>query len=620
MTATQRAARRRDGALSRRACALSLMALTCTLTGALAFGCEGRPRPSGAAPSSSKSGPAVTVLDLTGGLSEQEEPGFFGFVAGRRTSFYDLLVAIGGAQKDRKSKGIFVRFGGVNIGAARAEELGDVLLRMRQAGTPIYCHADGLSNMTMMAAARGCTRIYVSPAGEVETIGLAAQVIYLRRLLVENLKLSIDVLQVGKFKGAEEPLTRDGPSDEARASLEGVLSDLRATWRERVKSGRAKEETAEAIEDGPFTPVAAKARGLIDGVVYADDALKELEKEAGAGRHRIRFGAGSTGGGDEELGDLVRALAGEGGEHGPIALVRATGSISMSGGSGMFGGRGGITERGLSRLLAEVEKDDDVKVLVLRIDSPGGSALASDLLWHQLMKIRAKKPIVVSVGDMAASGGYYLASTGNVIFAEPMSIVGSIGVVGGKVSAGTALERFGVHAETFPAAKEKPGAASRAAYLSFLSTWDEPTKGRVLESMKGIYDLFLARVAEGRKTTPDKIAPHAEGRIFSGREGKNRGLVDELGGLGAAITRARELAKLPADARVTVMSGRSSVFDRLEDGGGDEQAALRQAASGDPLDFLRRAAPQVMPFFTSMMPLAEDEKVVVAAPYALLVR
>ena len=197
----------------------------------------------------------------------------------------------------------------------------------------------------------------------------------------------------------------------------------------------------------------------------------------------------------------------------------------MGGGGGPFGGRDGITQKELSRELAEIEKNDDIKAVVLRIDSPGGSALASDLLWHDLMRIRAKKPIVVSVGEMAASGGYYLASTANVIFADPMSIVGSIGVVGGKVGIGGALERFGVHAETFPAAKEKPGAAARAAYLSMLSSWDDPTKARVLETMSGIYDLFLARVAEGRKTTPQAIAPHAEGRIFSGREGKRLGLV-----------------------------------------------------------------------------------------------
>ena len=134
------------------------------------------------------------------------------------------------------------------------------------------------------------------------------------------------------------------------------------------------------------------------------------------------------------------------------------------------------------------------------------------------------------MGDLAASGGYYISSAANTIFAEPTSIVGSIGVVGGKIAFGNALEKIGVHAETF-AAKDAPGAGARAAYESPLTDWDDATKARVLESMTGVYELFLARVAEGRATTPDKIAPFAEGRIFSGVQAKEHGLVDELGGL-----------------------------------------------------------------------------------------
>ncbi|MBK6459413.1 MAG: S49 family peptidase [Myxococcales bacterium] len=588
-------------------------------------GCEGRPRsvtePS-AAPAKT-SGPYVATLDVSAGLPEAEDAGYLGLTPPKHRTFWDFLSVVDAIRKDKRVKGVFVRFGSANLGAARAEEMGDALFELRRGGTPIHCHAEALSNTTMMAAAQACTKITISPAGDVDTIGLAAQVIYLRRLLVDELRLSVDILQVGKFKGAEEPLTRDGPSDEARASLEGVLTDLRATWRDTTRAGRAGREGAkveDAIEDGPFSPKAAVARGLVDAVGYDDDALKDLEKVAGAGRHKARFGPGGGSEEDETLGELVRALAGDGAASGPVALVRAVGSISMGGGGGPFGGRGGITERELSKQLATVEKDDDIKALVLRIDSPGGSALASDMLWHDLMRIRAKKPIVVSVGDMAASGGYYLASTGNVILGDPMSIVGSIGVVGGKVGVGAAVERFGVRAVTFPAAKEKPGAGARAAYLSFFSTWDDATKVRVLESMTAVYDLFLARVAEGRGTTPDKIAPHAEGRIFSGREGKRLGLVDELGGLRAAVVKARQLAKLPDDARVSVVGGRPTFLDSLEPGGAEESAAVRRAAGLDPLTLFGRVAPEATPFVTSLLPLAERERVLVATPFALWIR
>ena len=194
----------------------------------------------------------------------------------------------------------------------------------------------------------------------------------------------------------------------------------------------------------------------------------------------------------------------------PVALVEATGAISMEGGGVLGGGGDGIIERRLVRSLSRLEHDDDVKAVVLRIDSPGGSALASDLLWHELMAIRQKKTLVVSIGDMAASGGYYLASTGAVVFADETSIVGSIGVVGGKIAIDHALERVGVHAETFAAKVGDPHAAARAGSDSLLIPWDAATRERFFETMNGIYQLFLSRVAEGQ--APARRADRRVGR------------------------------------------------------------------------------------------------------------
>ena len=282
----------------------------------------------------------------------------------------------------------------------------------------------------------------------------------------------------------------------------------------------------------------------------------------------------------------------------------------------------------MSRTLARVEQDDDIKVLVLRIDSPGGSALASDLIWHALMRIRARKPIVVSVGEMAASGGYYLASTGSLIYADEASIVGSIGVVGGKVAADKLLERFGVHAEILPAKVGDARAATRAAYNSPLAPWDDPTREKVRESMLGIYNLFLARVVEGRsgKLSMERLEESAEGRIFSGREGKVRGLVDELGGLLPAIGKARELAGLPPDARVVVIGRHSALLDVLgagdDDSSRDEHAAALVEAARGPraLEAVTEAMPDLAPFVGSMLPLVQGERMLVALPYALVVR
>jgi len=241
---------------------------------------------------------------------------------------------------------------------------------------------------------------------------------------------------------------------------------------------------------------------------------------------------------------------------------------------------------------------------------------------------------VVSVGDMAASGGYYLASTGAVVFADATSIVGSIGVVGGKISGGRLLERLGVHAETFPAKTGDPLAAARAASESVLSPWDDATRDRVFETMTGIYSLFLARVAEGRNIPVERVAASAEGRIFSGRDGKTRGLVDELGGLREAIARARSMAGLASDAEVDVAGepgglvqtvlgdnaqGRASATS-LDAVAAVLGAALGGTAGGVVAESARLGAADVRPFAASVLPLATGERALCALPFALTVR
>jgi protease-4 len=595
----------------------ALAVLSCALAVA---GCAGRPRAADGTKTEAppKRGPTISVFDLSGGLPEQDKGGIFGVTTSKK-SFDEFLRVAKQVGEDKKSVGVLVKFAGAQVGAARSQELGDVLAALK-AKKKVVCHADALSNTTLMAAAKGCSSIWISPAGEVASIGLAAQVVYMRKLLVDELHFSVDFLQVGKYKGAEEPFTRDGPSPEARASLMSVLTDMRTAWVEALSAARPKA-APDTAEDGPWSPQRAKEVGLVDEVGYADEALGAVKSEAGAVREHTVFGPGADDS-ESEIDDLVRTLAGESGESGPIALVRASGSIAMGGGGGLLGGKSGINEKDFSRTITRLENDDDVKVVVVRIDSPGGSALASDLMWHRLMNLRKKKPLVFSVGDMAASGGYYLACSGDYIFAEPMSIVGSIGVVGGKVGVGEALEHIGIHTETFPANASKPGAAARAAYESLLVPWDDATRARVLESMTSVYELFLARIVAGRSTrgrelTRDKIAENAEGRIFSGKEGKARGLVDEIGGLEAAIAKARELANLSASARVAVVGEKSGLFGAL-DPGGTEGRALGAAAS--PIEFVDRVAPEVVPFVTSLAPLVEGERTAVALPFALTVR
>ncbi|HEY1959900.1 MAG TPA: S49 family peptidase [Polyangiaceae bacterium] len=601
---------------------LALVALAVTL-GA----CEGRPRSSTGSGEKAqpRSGPALVVLDISGGLPEKESGGLLGPPPGTRRSFDSLLRVLEHTRHDKDTKGYYVKFGSASFGTARAEELGEMLANIR-AEMPVYCHADELSNSSILTAARGCTKISLSPSGEVETVGIAAQVIYLHKLLTEELHIDVDILQVGKYKGAEEPLTRDGPSPEARESLEGMLGDVRTSWLDEIGKGRASHAgVRDAVEDGPFSAPAAKDRGLIDAIGYEDDARDEAKKAVSAVRTVVRYGPGSGKSDGPDLDDLLQVFAGDDTSTPQVMVVRAVGSISMGGGGSLLGGDEGITEKALVRHIKRVEDDDAVRAVVLRIDSPGGSALASDLIWHELMKLRKKKPIVVSVGDMAASGGYYLASTGNEIFAEPTSIVGSIGVVGGKIGIGDTLASIGVHVETFPAKKGDDAAKARAGYESPFVPWDDATKARVLDSMKGVYDLFLTRVAEGRGTTVDKIAPSAEGRIFSGVEGKKRGLVDTLGGLDAAIRRAKELGGLPSDAIVRVFPAASRLIDALYGSSGPDarEPEIDPTKLGAPSPWIlyaKEVSPETFVFAESLAPLADHEHYACAVPFALVVK
>jgi protease-4 len=552
------------------------------------------------------------VLDLSEGVVERPSTGVLGLSPGTG-SLAQLIEAVGALEGDDQVRGVLVRLGTARIGLAKATEIAAALEALGRK-IPVFCHADEMGNATAYLAAKGCSRVWVSPGGSVDAIGIAAQMVYFHKLLAEELGLDVDFLQVGKYKGAEEPFTRDGPSDEARASLETTLAGLRAAWLQGILAGRHGASEI-AVEDGPYSAPGAKDRGLIDDVGYFDEAKTAVESAAHAARAQVVWGPGADSSDGDPMTELVRAFTGSSMGEAPIAVVVASGAISTEG-EGAFGQSGGIVSRRLVSTLARLEKDDDVKAVVLRIDSPGGSALASDLLWHALMRLRASKPLVVSVGEMAASGGYYMASAGSVVYADPSSIVGSIGVVGGKVAAGHALERVGVFADTVPAKVGDRRAGSRAAYESVLSPWDDATRLRLLETMHSIYALFLARIAEGRGIPSERVAASAEGRIFAGAEGKSRGLVDELGGLSDAIARARRLAGLAPDARFALVRDAGGFLQELLQG----ETSQTRGKSGQLLEAAGSLVPELVPFVASMAPIAAHEPVLCSMPFALTVR
>jgi protease IV len=600
----------------------------------VASGCEGRPRSTPSSPAASGSAPTAFVdekpdpslphvaeINISGGLPEVYRAGLFG--TPKKRSYVDLIRMLTRieAGNDEDIKGLLLVFGGVRPGFARAQEVARVLGRIRKNGMPVVCHAHEYGNSSYWIAAKACDRVWVSPAGGFDTVGIAGQVLYARRLLSE-LKIDVDMLQIGKFKGASEPFTRDGPSDEARSSLMNVLTSIRSQWLDDVTSREA--DVRAAVEQGPYSPKEAVTRGLADEVGYLSDAQADAMKRAGVDQVVPRFGPRAKGTESAGLVEVVRAFSGAGVGPGQphVDVVRAIGAISMESSGSLLSDGDGITEKDLSRTLVRLGKDESSKAIVLRIDSPGGSALASDLLWHQLMQLRKVKPVIVSVGDMAASGGYYMACTGTRIFADPASIVGSIGVVGGKFAVNRGLDHLGVSAEVFPAS-DAPGSEARAAYLSPFVHWDDATRARVQTTMQSVYDLFVARVSEARSLPSNKVAKFAEGRIFAAREGLDNGMVDELGGLQDAIAYALRVGGLEPDAPVRILGEESGLEKMFELEGDDDvnTAAGPMARRWVLRPLIASAAPEdLLPFAEAYGPLLSGERTLVAVPFAFLLR
>jgi len=588
----------------------------------LAVGCHGRTKLGGdkKAVEPATYGPETLYeVDLSRGVPESTEAGGWFPLPASRT-FVGLLTALQRLQDEKKTKGVFVNLGQAQLQLTQVEELAPLLRKLRDSHIPVVCHADGLDNALLWLVTQGCDKLWLSPAGSVETIGIAAQTIYVKGLL-DEFKVQADFLSLGRYKSAAEMFTRDGPSPDAHQALTELLASVRGTWLSALTGARGN--AGKYAESGPFGAREAKDQGLVDSLGDAIEARRFAKKLTHAGSIKVVFGPGADSAAEHGIVEILRLLsnndsATEGKPY--IAVIPAIGGITMKS-EGVFSSEGIVFES-LAKTIARVTEAPEVRAVVLRIDSPGGSALASDLLWSRLRELNAKKPLVASVGSMAASGGYYLACAAETIVANRTSIVGSIGVLGGKIVFGTALEAHGVHTVTTPASPAE-GAAARAAYLSPLTPWDEATRVRLRLAMNEVYDLFVQRVSEGRKTTIEHVQSIAEGRIWSGEQGKERGLVDEFGGLAKAIELAREKAGLSAEVPVKVEGPAEGFLAAL---GLDAQASAvdfehaierQQKKLWSPLAMAPRG---VAPWITGLTPLLSREQSLALCPVAFTIQ
>lgn len=476
------------------------------------------------------------------------------FAAGRYSQ-QEILARIAEVEEDDDVRGLFLQLGAFGGAWARSAELREALLAVRNAKKPVHCYFEETDNVGYALLASACDRITMTPTGILSLVGVHAEVVYARELL-EMLGLRADLMQVGRYKGAADALTRSEMPEETRETIGALLDDLQHEVVSSVAQGRKLEATAvqAAIDVGPHTAPAAQRLRLVDAVAFDDEARARAKQAAKADRVvviPVRVESES-----KSFFEVIKTLSGDEAESDAtgkrIALAYLTGTI----GNGDEESGGGANAGPFIKAMHRFADDGDVRAVVLRIDSPGGSALASDRMWHAVRRVAKRKPMIVSVGDMAASGGYYVACAAHEIFAEDASIIGSIGVVGGKVVFEDLAKRAGVHVAKLDRGKN-------AAWMSSTSSFSDSERAAMTQALEHTYETFLSRVAEGRRMTRDALAPMVEGRIMSSARARKGGLVDAAGGIEHALARAREKSGLGAAAPVEVWPKRRTFLERI---------------------------------------------------------
>lgn len=484
---------------------------------------------------------SVLVLNVSGDLPDYvpEEPLAKAFGISQKQSFTSLLTQFRKAKIDGRIAAVVLEINFPGIGWGKADELRDAIKDFRASGKPVYAYMDIGSNREYHIAT-AADKIFLSPPGDLYINGFAAEAMFYKGSL-DKLGIETDVIQIGpKYKNAPDQYTKKEMGDGQKEVINAVLDEYFARFTSAIADARNKslEDVKAIIDNAPYTATQAKAQGLIDDTLYReqlDDLLKTtLGYKQDDKLHTIRGGEYR-----EIPSDSLGLNKGD-----KIAVIFASGAINVGrSNDGPFGGN----MVGSDTIVAAVNTaadDKSIKAIVLRVDSPGGSALASDLMWNALENAKAKKPLVVSMSDVAASGGYYIACNANKIVAEPSTITGSIGVFMGKPVVKGLYNWLGVTNEYVTRGKN-------AGIFRETEHWTDSERAKMVEQTNSIYfDNFVPKVAKGRGKTAEEVNTIGQGRVWTGTQGRANGLVDEFGGLEKAIDIAKQLANLPADKDV----------------------------------------------------------------------
>ncbi len=502
------------------------------------------------------------VMSVSGGFVERQAYSWRGGTGTELRKAIDMLRAFA---KNDKLSGLLLQVGDLSISLPDVMELRAAMHDFRDAGKKLACHTMDASNATYLVLS-ACDTIGLAPLGTIAVTGPAAMPIHVKPLL-DKLGVTADFLHVGAYKGAAEPLTREAPSEEMKETL-GAILDRHYDTMVKVIAEERKLDPAGVkalIDRALFPSPAAKTAKLVDEV----SSWEEFRAKVVTGPWAKLDDEGKPQGdaAKDQLGSMLKIMRFIGavppekplGSH--VAVVYAIGDIVDGGGDGVLGARQQIAGATLVAALRAIAADDTVKSVVLRIDSGGGSAQASELIWQAVDELKAKKPVIVSMSDVAASGGYYIAAGATKIFAQEDTLTGSIGVVGGKIAPGGALAKLGVN--TFPLGRGK-----RATMMASLNPWNQEEKDVIQKSMEEVYEVFTGRVAQGRGAKVKDVKAIAQGRVWTGAKAKELGLVDEIGGLDAALAEARTLGKVDDSAGIEVYPPMPTLRDFLVSFGG----------------------------------------------------
>jgi len=492
--------------------------------------------------------PILAVFELKGQLTEKPVPEDFPFSFATPQSLHQVLTRMKKARGDDRVKAVVLLWNGAAIGSAQIEELRREINRLKQAGKKVYAHADQLG-MQSYVLLSGASRLSLVPTGDLWVTGIYAESPYLRGLL-DLIGVVPDYMTCGQYKSAAEIFTRKGPSPQAQEMLDWLMDSRFHTYLKLIAEGRGVsiEQARKWVDQGLYSARRAREAGLIDAVEYRQDFVAHLKNEFGDeaifdkkyGKKKATTVDLSSPFGLLALwAQLLQGPSQRKAARDQIALVYVDGPIVPgTGEDSLFGTSGIAYSTPIRKALDRVADDPNVKGVVLRINSPGGSVVASEIILNATRRVKAKKPFVVSMGDVAGSGGYYVACGTDMIFADASTITGSIGVVGGKFATTAMWNKVGI---TWHATQR----GARAGILSSADVFSPQEREAIRSWMNEIYEAFKSHVVAARgERLKKKIDQIAGGRVYTGQQALELGLIDRIGGLEDAIAYVAKQAKL----------------------------------------------------------------------------